>query len=96
MGPGHVAWKRKELEQAVTSTCLMEKAMMVNVPQEAPMVRTCSDDVVMEERLRLTGDATLSHLRTLEQTGPRREKLMDMVRLFQLPTSGPSFTAVSG
>ena len=52
MGPGHVAWKREELECAVTSTCIMERAVLADVPAEAALVRSRSEDVVMEVRLR--------------------------------------------
>ena len=91
-----MAWKRDELEEAVTSTCIMERAVQADVAREPKLRRSRSDDVLMEERLRAMGDAALQHLRTLEKSGPEKEKLLATVRLFQLPVSGPSFTAVSG
>ena len=96
MGVGNVAWKREELESAVTSTCILERTLLADVAAEAPLIRTRSDDVVMEETLRKMGDQSLAHLRELEKTGPELDKLLDTVRLFTLPTSGRAFAAVSG
>ena len=96
MGPGHITWKRDELESAVTSTCIIERAVMAEVPVEGALTRSRSEDVLMEERLRRMGDAAIAHVRELEKSGPEREKLLQTVRLFQLPSSGTSFTAVSG
>ena len=95
-GTGTIAWDAEELESAAMSARLFEQALEADVTPEVTTKRTRSDDVVMEETLRKMGDMTLQHLRTLEESGAERERMLDTVKLFVLPTTAKAFTAVNG